>query len=403
MISSLTELHWFNIPDTPSKTSTLENKFFLELKRLTGLPSDTPMYIYMWNNFITDLKLISHNTETVNFLNHKGLHIFLYEPFCAHIIDSPHNQQFYSEFAYDKDQHYIVDELESIKEYVIRNNLTNVTVHTCDYNVEIYYKHYSSWMKLLCDDLFVKSYTIFNIIDDNITFEFTKKFLCLNWRYTKHRHLIAAYLIDKSSNLSWYFNVANTELKKNLWFDFDAWVNDKILKNLKLLNDASPLCLDIHYETSTPITDGGATDWPQQNYNTPALLNSKSNSLEKFYRDSFCEIINETRFAQPTGNYSEKVYQAIRYKKPFILVAPPLTLEYIKSQGFKTFNQFWDESYDSCLNHEDRLLKIFNLIDWIENKTLDELKVIYKNMQEILEYNYNTLVLKTPFKSIQQI
>lgn len=401
--SVLTELHWFNIPDTPSKSSSLENPFLLELKRLTELPEGTPLYIYMWNNFITDLTIISHDSKTIEFLNHKGVHIFLFEPMCAHYINEKHNQQFYSEFPYKENEFYSVDELDSIKEYVIKNNLTNVTVHTCDYNVKKYYSNYSSWMNLICDDLFIKSFTIFNNVDDTFRPNFTKKFICLNWRYTKHRHLISAHLLNKSCYLSWYFTVTNDELKKNLWFDFDSWADIEIIDNLKKLNDASPLCLDIHHDYATQITNGAETDWPQHDYNTPAARNPRVNSLEKFYKDSFCEIVNETRFAQPTGNYSEKVYQAIRYKKPFIIVAPPFTLEYIRSQGFKTFNDFWDESYDTCVNHEQRLLKIFNLIDQINNKSLLELITMYNDMKEIIEHNFKIVISKTPFKSIQQI
>lgn len=401
--SDLTELHWFNIPDTPTKSSTLNNEFILFLKRLTGLDDGTPMFIYMWNNFITDLKLISHNVDTSDLLNQKGLHIFLYEPFCAHEPNLPHNQQFYSDLPHRPTQEYNVDELDSIKEYVIRNKLTNVVVHTCDYNVERYYTNYSAWMTLICDDLFLKNYTVFNTITDTIHYNFTKKFLCLNWRYTKHRHLVAAYLLDKSSHLSWYFNVEYKELKKNIWFNIDRWIVPKLLINVNLLNDVSPLCLDITHTTSTKIHDGSLTDWPQHDYKTPALTNSTSNALEKFYRDSFCEIVNETRFAQPTGNFSEKVYQAIRHKKPFVLVAPPMTLEYIKSQGFKTFDKFWDESYDLELVHETRLSMIFEIIDFIDNKPLNELKLIYKEMEDILEHNFNVLVQKTPFKTIQKL
>ena len=83
------------------------------------------------------------------------------------------------------------------------------------------------------------------------------------------------------------------------------------------------------------------------------------------------------------------------------MVAPPNTVKYIKESGFKTFSDFWDEGYDSCLNHEERLIKIFQLIDWIDEQPLDKLKDMYRQMKDIVEYNYELLVSKTPFKSIQ--
>ena len=99
--------------------------------------------------------------------------------------------------------------------------------------------------------------------------------------------------------------------------------------------------------------------------------------------------MTESRFAQPTANYSEKVYQPMWYKKPFILAAPPHTLRVLRNEGFKTFSDFWDESYDECEIHSDRLLKIFKLIDFINDKSIEELQEMYERMKPILQYNYD--------------
>jgi hypothetical protein len=120
---------------------------------------------------------------------------------------------------------------------------------------------------------------------------------------------------------------------------------------------------------------------------TPALYNGEQNTLEEYYNDVFVDIVNETRFYQPTGNFSEKVFQAIQYMKPFILVAPPHTLEYVKSFGFKTFDEFWNESYDNEIIHIDRMTKILEVVDKINNTPIEELRVLYKKMIPILEHN----------------
>jgi hypothetical protein len=75
------------------------------------------------------------------------------------------------------------------------------------------------------------------------------------------------------------------------------------------------------------------------------------------------------------------------FRKPFILLAPPGTLQYMHEHGYKTFNDFWDESYDLCTNHEERLGKIFEVIRYIESKSIEELKEIYKEMESILLHN----------------
>jgi hypothetical protein len=120
---------------------------------------------------------------------------------------------------------------------------------------------------------------------------------------------------------------------------------------------------------------------------TPALRNIMANSLAPAYINSFVDIINETRFAQPSANFSEKVFQAMQYQKPFIVVGPPKTLEYIRSMGFKTFNDFWDESYDDELHHGERLAKIFDLIDQIMNTPLADLRTMYDKMRDTVQHN----------------
>jgi hypothetical protein len=79
-----------------------------------------------------------------------------------------------------------------------------------------------------------------------------------------------------------------------------------------------------------------------------------------------------------------------------ILVAPPRTLEYLKTFGFKTFDRWWDESYDQEEDHEKRLMKIFDVIDFINSKSLEELKTIYEEMRGILEHN-DSIVRTIPY------
>jgi hypothetical protein len=73
------------------------------------------------------------------------------------------------------------------------------------------------------------------------------------------------------------------------------------------------------------------------------------------------------------------------------LVAPPKSLEYLHLLGFKTFNEFWDESYDDELDHEARLKKIFRLIDNIDSYQIDDLQMLYEKMKGIIEHNFNML------------
>jgi hypothetical protein len=409
MTNPLQNLHWFNLPDIETPTDTLDNPFLVATMKLTGL-GDRPIFIFMGNSKLPQIENIAHNNAAIKHLNTVGVHIFLYEPLCQYVVNQNHNRQFFSEHEFEVDPSLMrADELDSIDKYIAKNNLTRVYVHTCDYRVKQYFPYYSSRMALICDDLFLKNYSLF---ESHNSKRILKKFISVNWRHAKHRHLVATFLAQASSNYSWYFTSTQATLNHGLWFDLNSWetqhpkLYNQILTGLEILNSNCPTLLDIKNSKAIHVEDGLTVYYPQSQkysgHNNPAIDNPRCNTLQKFYNESFCDVINETRFAQHTGNFSEKLYQAIRYKTPFILVAPPETLEYAKKYGFKTFSDFWDESYDTTSNHEQRLIKIFNLINLINSKSLNELQAIYSSMSEVLEHNYNILLEKTPYKTVQK-
>ena len=77
--------------------------------------------------------------------------------------------------------------------------------------------------------------------------------------------------------------------------------------------------------------------------------------------------------------------------QPFVVAGHPDTLTYLKKLGFKTFDKWWDESYDYITNPTDRMQAIVDLCIHLVNKTNTEWLAIYKDMQEVLEHNYNHL------------
>jgi hypothetical protein len=105
----------------------------------------------------------------------------------------------------------------------------------------------------------------------------------------------------------------------------------------------------------------------------------------------FCRIVTETNFERPYQNFSEKTVDTIRLGKPFVLVAPYRTLTLLKELGFKTFDKWWDESYDTQINPEKRLRKIIKVIDKISDLSYTELNQMYEDMQPVLEHNLTNL------------
>jgi hypothetical protein len=252
-------------------------------------------------------------------------------------------------------------------------------------------------MNIGTDDLFVKTVMPKKIVNPLVEPTFTKKFMCLNWRYTPHRQLTAAYVSLFSSRVSWYFrgdlNIAGRHSWINV-FDIQQKNSDvflKLIKGIENLNQKAPMNVDLEIADPVIITDTYfKTVMPSNQIIADHIgIHNDDIKIEEAYRDIFCDIVTESRFAQPTGNYSEKTFHPMWYKKPFILVAPHNTLKLLKEQGYKTFSDFWDESYDNIPTNEERLFKVFETIEFINTKSLEELQDMYNKMKPILEYNYN--------------
>lgn len=359
--------------------------------------------LYTHNQYIKELDNITHTTKIDD-----TIHIYLYEPMCSYLNSSPLNLDhiFYSEFPDDID---IMDmrslELDSIYNYAQRNDLT-VKVHTTDYKAENYYPYYSDRIELICDDTYLRGWAKNQNLSTEPNLNFNKKFISLNWRFTKHRQMIATYLANEDGYLSWYYSYDFEGLSKHQSYSYidlgriqtkNIGVYNKLIQNCEIVQSKSPFTLDIETNNvvkilnHSPVIDIYPTVDNRDFGYTPALENTDSTLLQQYYTDAFVDIVTESRYAQPTANISEKIFQAILYQKPFILVGPPKSLEYLKSFGFKTFSEFWDESYDNEENHEERLLKIFKVIDYILSKDINELREIYKQMLPIIEHNLEVL------------
>jgi hypothetical protein len=146
--------HWYYIPDLPTKAASKQPFLQNRILPSIGYNNQNPLMIYLYNEELKELDTIVHNESTVNLLNEKGLDIYLYEPICSYMVGAEqkypplgtkHTMTFYSEFAGNEDPKYLrVDEFESILKYKTKNNLTNIRVHTCDYDVANQYPYYSS-------------------------------------------------------------------------------------------------------------------------------------------------------------------------------------------------------------------------------------------------------------------
>lgn len=105
-------------------------------------------------------------------------------------------------------------------------------------------------------------------------------------------------------------------------------------------------------------------------------------------QESFCYVVTETCYWEKKCHLTEKIFKPIVSRMPFLLLAPAHNLKYLQSYGFKTFNQWWDESYDSIEDPVQRLQAVTKVLEDICSRSLDELETMLLEMEPVLEYNY---------------
>ena len=109
-----------------------------------------------------------------------------------------------------------------------------------------------------------------------------------------------------------------------------------------------------------------------------------------FYQ-SLVSVVTETNFVSMDVFFTEKTWKPIANCHPFILIGPYKSLEYLKSLGYKTFSDFFDESYDDEAEHGQRLLKIGKLCKEINEWSTQKKKDFFYGVNDITTHNFNLL------------
>lgn len=124
--------------------------------------------------------------------------------------------------------------------------------------------------------------------------------------------------------------------------------------------------------------------------NRPSIPNgSMQLSAVPESQESFLQVVTETCYWDRKCHLTEKIFKPIIGRQPFVLLGCANNLAYFKSYGFKTFDKWWDESYDSIEDPIARLQAVGNIVKTISNYSLEDLTTMLHEMQEVLDYNYN--------------
>jgi len=105
--------------------------------------------------------------------------------------------------------------------------------------------------------------------------------------------------------------------------------------------------------------------------------------------DAFWHMVTETVFYYDKLHLTEKIFKPIVSKQPFMLLAAPGNLAYLKSYGFKTFDSVIDETYDTIQDNDSRIEAVVEQLYWYCNLTPDEKTDIIKQLEPIIQHNFN--------------
>lgn len=118
-------------------------------------------------------------------------------------------------------------------------------------------------------------------------------------------------------------------------------------------------------------------------------------AISKLYSNFFAEIVCETFLAGNSFYPTEKTWRPIICRTPFIVLGPANFLANLQKLGFKTFAQWWDESYDSDVEYNDGLVSINaiqRIIQQLASASREELEGMLIDMESTLDHNYNTFM-----------
>ena len=108
-------------------------------------------------------------------------------------------------------------------------------------------------------------------------------------------------------------------------------------------------------------------------------------------RNSMVQVVTETDFYKDKLHLTEKVFKPIVAGQPFLLLAGRGNLEYLREYGFKTFGDYWDESYDSIADPGARVGAVVKVLQELSNLTHTQQQNMRRDMQHIVDHNFDQL------------
>jgi len=158
--------------------------------------------------------------------------------------------------------------------------------------------------------------------------------------------------------------------------DYNLFPSVTTDENIKSLKSKIPFDIDI-----TDKENHGPPGSGQGNFDADLPFQIKH------YDDTFISIVFCAFPFDEACHLHSSTFNPIYCGHPIIQFGPKGSLQELKNRGFKTFNRWWDESYDTADNGWDRFRMILEIVKTLSNKTHEELIQMYTEMKDTLIYN----------------
>ena len=103
----------------------------------------------------------------------------------------------------------------------------------------------------------------------------------------------------------------------------------------------------------------------------------------QWFDDTYINLVVENSQIGPGLIVSEKTYKPCAFYQPMLVIGKPGALEFIKNQGFETFDNMFDEQYDQEISFEKRLHMISENLNQVRTEPYSDLT------WEKLKHNHN--------------
>lgn len=105
------------------------------------------------------------------------------------------------------------------------------------------------------------------------------------------------------------------------------------------------------------------------------------------YRSCAIDLVAETVYVDGRIHLTEKTLRPLACGKPFLLLAGPGSLQYVRDYGFKTFDALIDETYDKIQCPQQRLAAVVSTMKEISRLPKEQKRRLIKQMHCIARDN----------------